>query len=515
MLTLNNVSRIEELRERTYNDLVQKLYSKGRCALVRPTGFGKTGILTRLLSGYRKVLFLYPSDVVKAAVLRFYYGDGVSSDATIPNVIFMTYMGLINLSKKEMKNLEVDLIISDECHKLGAKRTSTAMRKLLSVSDAHFVGATATPVRMDLFDVIEEFFHNNVVFEYTLHDAFMDNIYRKPYYCYCTYADTSELKKVEDEAMREVNKIDVGKEEVLSNLRSKLIEISNLLSMENTIRDICDAHIEDTSYMKFIIFFSNFEHMRKKGDDVERWFCKAYPEHTVHSLRVSSETQAYHENVEELEKLKRQEKVIDLIYCVDMLNLGYHVPDLTGIMMYRGTESGLIYIQQLGRALNSGSDIACVVFDVVDNLHRESVYSVLGKKSKQDIEKRGRLEELKIKSEVEVLSDSEVEELKELEDYFTAEGGKWWLSANRLVQQDLVVVGHEAEYRELIAKTVAEPVSIRCRQAWKRWKERGGSDNPFTREHILGQKAPDAVPLSPFCELKYVSVEAVLREMGL
>ena len=79
----------------------------------------------------------------------------------------------------------------------------------------------------------------------------------------------------------------------------------------------------------------------------------------------------------------------------------------------------------------------------------------------------------------------------------------------------MIATGHEATYRELIAKTVAEPVSMRCRQAWKRWLEKGGSDNPFTREHILEQKAPKSVPLSPFCELKNVSINAVLKEMGL
>lgn len=219
---LKDFSKVELLREKTYIDLMEKLYRHGRCALVRPTGFGKTGILTKLLKNYDKVLFLYPSDVVRDAVLRFYYGDGVSSDATIPNVNFMSYMCLIGLSEEEMSDLDVDLIIADECHRLGAKETSKAMRKLLDLKDVHFVGATATPVRMDLFDVISEFFYNNVVFEYTLHDAIQDGIYKKPCYCYCTYADASVLKEVEDDTMEEIAKIDVDKERAVTNLRSSL-----------------------------------------------------------------------------------------------------------------------------------------------------------------------------------------------------------------------------------------------------------------------------------------------------
>ena len=45
----------------------------GKCAVIRPTGFGKTGILTRLLKSgkFKNIIFLYPSEVVKDAVLNF------------------------------------------------------------------------------------------------------------------------------------------------------------------------------------------------------------------------------------------------------------------------------------------------------------------------------------------------------------------------------------------------------------------------------------------------------------
>ena len=46
---------------------------------------------------------------------------------------------------------------------------------------------------------------------------------------------------------------------------------------------------------------------------------------------------------------------------------------------------------------------------------------------------------------------------------------------------------YAATYKELIAKTVAEPISMRCRQAWARWLEKGGDDSIMTKEYILGQ----------------------------
>ena len=79
----------------------------------------------------------------------------------------------------------------------------------------------------------------------------------------------------------------------------------------------------------------------------------------------------------------------------------------------------------------------------------------------------------------------------------------------------MIATGYEATYRELIAKTVAEPRSMRCRQAYQRWKERGGDDSIKTREYILSREAPDFVPLPPFCDLKSVSINEVLNEMGI
>jgi hypothetical protein len=92
---------------------------------------------------------------------------------------------------------------------------------------------------------------------------------------------------------------------------------------------------------------------------------------------------------------------------------------------------------------------------------------------------------------------------------------RWWTHANDLQPEDLIATGHEASYRQLIAKTIAEPISMRCRQAWTRWIERGGDVSIMTREAILAQQAPTGVPLEAFARLKKVSVEAILKEMRL
>ena len=84
-----------------------------------------------------------------------------------------------------------------------------------------------------------------------------------------------------------------------------------------------------------------------------------------------------------------------------------------------------------------------------------------------------------------------------------------------LTQEDLIVTGHEATNKELIAKVVAEVEAMPCRQAWARWVEKGGDASLMTRDWILGQLPPEAVPLAPFCRAKNVAIEAVLQLMGV
>lgn len=500
------MTRTEELRKTTYNDLKDKLNQYGKCALVRPTGFGKTGILTRLIKEYKNVVYLYPTEVVVDTVKKFY------GTAEIENTRFITYMKLVKLNEDELKEFgNVDLILCDESHRLGGTKTYEAMKLLLKAfPNAHLVGATATPDRMDLIDVVDKFFNNIVVFEYNLHNAFQDGLLKRPYYCFCSYG-IEDIESVEKETRLECDKLDVDKDKALTLLRSRLIEISNLQRMDKIIRKTCDKVLDNTTYLKFIIFFSDFNHIEEKGDEVRKWFQKAYPGYTASVLRITSQNKETFENVHKLDKLVYKNKHIDLIFCVDMLNMGYHVDNLSGIGMYRGTSSGIIFVQQLGRILSSGSSKPAVVFDFVDNIHRESMYQVLGKMPKKVIINRERREELLEKQKLGILTEAEEKELNSMCNSVN----RWWTHANDLQPEDLIATGHEASYRQLIAKTVAEPISMRCRQAWARWKEQGGDDSIMTREAILEQLPPEFVPLEPYCKLKNVTINQVLKEMGL
>jgi len=507
---------IQLLRDQTYQEALQLLNQYQKCAIIRPTGFGKTGLLTRILDNYSNVIYLYPSDIIRTTVIDFYKmtHPGVTE---IKNTTFMTYAKLARLTKKDLHLYDkTDLIISDECHTLGAPRTSKKIDMLLkSLPGVHFLGATATPDRMDLVDEISLFFDNHVVSKYTLHDAFQDGILQRPFYCFCSYGQASSSNLIANNklAIEPLNKNSSQKD----LLRSRLIEISDIEQMEQIIRYQCDTNIKQTSQMKFMVFFSSFEHLHDRYDHVVSWFNLAYPSHTIDTMIVSSEKPEYAKNVKKLNHGKIKHNSIELIFCCDMLNLGYHVNDLTGIVMYRGTSSSIIFAQQLGRILSSGHSQNCIVFDVVDNIHRESLYDVLGHKPKKTQTRNARLQQLQAQLDdptANPLTIDEIAEYKELTQAFNR-SPNWWVGANQLQPEDLIATGQLATYRELIAKTVAEPIAMRCRQAWTRWIEDGGDPLDMTAVAILNQKAPFAIPLGPYCRSKQVTIKATLDVMGV
>lgn len=522
---------IEKLRQQTYDETVAMLSKTHKCCIIRPTGFGKTGILTKLLKNYKHVLYLYPTHVVWEAVTHFYYQDNANYNSTIPNVTPWTYSYLARLTDSKLDNLnDIDLIICDECHRLGGKMTQIAMQRLLTrFPNADLCGATATPDRMDLVNEIDMFFDNNIISTYTLHDAFEDKVLQKLYYCFTAYEYKSEIEALRDKTNAEIEAMhDIDdallKESTKKNIQKNLIQISNLVRMPNIIKTTCNECMTDTSYMKFIVFCASINHLKTVLSSVSDWFKSAFPGHNIRVLNISSENSKTHNAVNDLPTLCRTANTIDLIFCCDMLNMGYHIDDLSGIVMYRGTKSGIIYMQQLGRVLSTSCKQSALVFDIVGNINQESMYDVLGETPAATKKKQAALQVLR-----DIIADnndnpdsptclSETEML-EYENLIQWEENMKTRKSYVIQPKDLIATSFYSTYRDLIAKTVAEPISMRCRQAYQNWiahggDESGGIESILTRELQFADTPPSEntiVPLSPFAYCKRVSIESVLR----
>lgn len=553
---------LEQIRLETEKDLYNKLKKHHKCVVPRCTGYGKTWLLASMHNKYNKVLFLYPSYVIKNAVVEAV--EKMNTDLMIcdiksedpdfdfTNIRFMTYNKLVRLTSQEVSELsKYDLIIMDECHRIGGEKTSIYIKKLFNIcKNSDFVGATATPDRSDNYDVIEEFFSDPktgnpiTVYPYTLHDAIKDGIIQKPYYYYCPCAEAGnnamerDVRDFFEDALlagQDVKNIHVNKV-----LKSNMFQISNLYSMDTNIKKSLQmfkkATNVDTSYMKFIVFFESKKQMDNFGyaeeNSVKQWFEQAFPKYSVDITEVStrnSETS----NVERIFQLKHKKNKIDLIFAIDMLNLGYHVKDLTGIVLYRGTSSNIIYIQQLGRSLSTGSENPCMVLDVVDNIHRKSVFNLrrekLRKKKSKPLTSKEIAQKLSAIAKEENckvldLKKLSVEEQLEIIDSYEIEHNlindpKWYLDCNNFTRFDFHMGCDEATEKEFIAKVSAESIIERVRRAieynavyWYTDDEKNDfSKYPKTIEQFDKFRHEGSLPLEEAAKWVEIKVDYLIR----
>lgn len=395
----------------TKNEAIDILKEKGKCLIVRPTGFGKSYILAHIAPLYDHVVYFYPRDIIRLEAKEKYKKLLKNVD-----IKFITYSMLVSLYKNDIIensvyfNDIVDskkcLFIFDEAHLAGGQKTSMALDKILSLyPNCHLLGATATPERSDYFNVRYHFFDGIEVSTYGLIKAINDGIFPKPYYVYSLF----EIDKNFEKMISRVNNSDLSKDrkgELIDSIKSSEMKYMNLYNEVNVIRDNIALAKHNTNYMKFISFFSDIKTMYSKIDNIAANFANIFPDHKIRTTVVASDTKENRDNVNNLHKLTKTRKTIDLIFCVDMLSYGYHVKNLNGIIMYRNTYSDIVYKQQIGRCISIDSDIEPIIFDFVGNYlkHDYIQFSIINQRPKSN------------KLEIEIFGKDQVKLIDNLKD---------------------------------------------------------------------------------------------------
>lgn len=209
-----------------------------------------------------------------------------------------------------------------------------------------------------LASMADELFENNVASEMSLEEAIERGILPAATYVSALYGYNQEL----DSMQEQINKIKDGKDkkeaqELLNVLREKLDKDTGNLS------DLFSTYMQNPNG-KYIIFCRNIEDMNEKIKQAHEMFERVNPNITVRA--VSSTIKESDRILTEFEQ-DTDEGTLKLLYAVNMINEGYHIKDLDGVIMMRPTFSPTIYTQQLGRALTVGRDKKPVVLDLVNN----------------------------------------------------------------------------------------------------------------------------------------------------
>lgn len=132
-----------------------------------------------------------------------------------------------------------------------------------------------------------------------------------------------------------------------------------------------NADRKERCLFRRLVFCANFGHMREMMDKVPEWFSKIDTNPKIYSVYAAdpSSSQSFADF-----KADEDTTHLRLLFCIDALNEGIHVDDISGVVLFRPTVSPIIYKQQIGRALAANRKSAPVIFDVVNNF--ENLYSI-------------------------------------------------------------------------------------------------------------------------------------------
>lgn len=393
-MTIQVKSKREYLQAETYSEVVSLLKGHKKCAVIRPTGWGKTHLFSSLVKNYKKVLYLYPTkSVLKMVSTTLSKGNitiGSKKSGGDGRVIPMTFARLSRLTDIEVdkiKSVDFDLVVIDELHRGGAEKVSEVLTTLIPYwvsTGTHVIGGTATPLRSDGYDVVKEFFDDIVCSKYTLQDAISDGLLPLPIYSFSVFNKDSLLEPIKT-ALKGVSK--EARKTYSEKLKSLEYTVAVKLNASQVIKKAVNLAHDNPTYLKFIVFLPNKFVLKEEKEKVVAYFTEAFPHlHDIKTLTIHSDKE-FRSNVNDLENLTPTDGRIDLIFAINMLNEGYHIDSLTGVVMLRRTHSLIINTQQIGRAFNVMSDKRPIIIDLVDNFNTPYLFSSLRGNQNSKLEK--------------------------------------------------------------------------------------------------------------------------------
>lgn len=349
-----------------YEAALDMLVETGKAAIIHPTGTGKSFIGFKLCAEHleAKVCWLSPSEYIYETQLE---NLKAASDGFQPqNISFYTYAKLMLMSDAEIKSIAPDFIILDEFHRCGAQMWGQSVQKLLNANPkVPILGLSATNIRYldNQRDMADELFEGNIASEITLGESIVRGIINPPKYVLAMFRYRDSLEKYEVRIRKTKSKA------VRDAAKQYLEELRRTLDKADGLDVIFDKHMTERTG-KYIVFCANKEHMDEMMTHTE-WFAKVDSSPRLYSVYTPDAATA-----KEFAAFKADDDTshLRLLFCIDALNEGIHVDDVSGVILLRPTISPIIYKQQIGRALSASKKNDVVIFDIVLNI--ENLYNI-------------------------------------------------------------------------------------------------------------------------------------------
>ena len=326
-----------------------------RALIVSATGSGKTYLAAfdalnfapnRLLyvvhegSILRKSLETFQEVFGSLKTCGMYSGEAKELEA---DFIFATNVSMCR-SLELFDKKEFDYIIIDECHHAVAD----TYRQIIDYFEPEFLlGLTATENRMDNKDVVE-LFGNNIPYELRLRDAIINDLIVPFHY----YGIRDEL-------------VNYGLTD--SEERRLIAQISNEDNC-NFIHQQIESHRPEGQKLKALAFCRNIQHARMMAENLSEYYNTTF---LSGKNKTGERIRAYND-------LQSDNKELEILFAVDILNEGVDIPGVNMVLFLRPTESSTIFIQQLGRGLRKFPNKSYVtILDFIGNSYKRSVHIAL------------------------------------------------------------------------------------------------------------------------------------------
>ena len=335
---------------------VMAAFERDRMTCVcHPTGTGKSYIVAAVTEHFKRVLILAPNDFVlrqQQSVMPWHKG------AEYRNYQWLIY------NVTDIKE-HYDLIVLDEFHRSGAPVWQSAVSLLLeSQPQAKVLGTTATHIRYldNERDMSKELFDGHVASEMTIAEAWNRFILPQPRYVCGLFRWDKTINEAKDAIMRSRKLNEEEKRQRIFRLNNKHMHWKQSYGMPSILR----RHL-DKKARRVIVFCSHISDIEDMRDEVIQWFREAGFKLAGTYIMHSQMTDA--EQAGQMKQFESDEgEGLRLIFSVNILNEGVHVPNVNAVLMLRTTSSRIIYMQQMGRCLTVANTAKPLVLDMVDNI---------------------------------------------------------------------------------------------------------------------------------------------------
>ena len=344
--TVEDCDLVIDHNKTLYLQVERCLQDNNKALVVLGTGLGKTTTALQYLWKHQcKGLVIGPNNLIKSGWEC--YGDWV--DTT-------TYQSFAN-TYKDIDYSQYGLVILDEAHHIGydeesnrgAEIWSKGIRYILK-HNIKVLGLTATPDRNDGVKLGGTLFNNCVCEGMAVEDAIEKHIIHPFSYVTAIYDTDKLVQEVKDKYYSE--------DEECKKLFGQLdLAINNTI----TVRELFAKYMPKDTKRKGIVFIQEIAD-KEYALDI---FKQLYPNMEFRAIDSKM-------NPEEVEANRKWFEETDEGYlmAVNMISEGAHYKGVNTLIMFRKTQSYLVYTQQLGRIITLMKDENpnAIVFDLVNNV---------------------------------------------------------------------------------------------------------------------------------------------------